>query len=86
MKINIHGCHWERQFAPTTHDNSVEPPIIETQRIFALILTQRFYVFNSKYMKNICYFKLQNMKINLRSMPLRKAGPTIDATIAGRVL
>jgi len=28
----------------TTCDNSVNPPIIETQHIFALIITQTFYV------------------------------------------
>ena len=57
MNINVPGCRWERRVAPKTRDNSVKPPIIETQHIFALIITQKFYVFNSKYLKNSCHYK-----------------------------
>ena len=45
MKINIRGCFWERRVPPTTRENGVQPPTKETLHTFALIITQKFYLF-----------------------------------------
>jgi len=49
MKINQRSCRWERRAPPTTRANSVQPPIKETQHIFALTITHKFCLFYSKY-------------------------------------
>jgi len=83
MKKNLCGFPWERRVPQTTRDNSVQPPIKETQHIFALLCHNHTYLLLIVFNTLLKYSPLQKKETEYENKPtwllLEKAGPSNDA-------
>ena len=52
----------------------MKPPIIETRHLFALIIIQKFYVFNSKYLKKYLPLQITEYEKKHTCMPAAEKG------------